>query len=192
MSGTTFRSDIGAIVCLAMGNWQWLLDLVVAVLLAATLLRARRLEHALAALRRDRGEFASLLGGVEGSTHQAREAIDRLRDLAEGAGRRVEQQSATAMALQDELVTLIGRGERLAERLDHAARMPRPGAGSVVALPAASAFAKSSGSASSVAAVLGGADGPARAGIVGGGEAAMQRVRSKAERDLLLALQTGR
>ncbi len=162
-----------------MGNWQWLLDLLVAVLLAATLLRAHRLDQALRALRRDSVALEALVSGFDATAKQARSGIETLRDLSDGSARRVEQQAATALALRDDLADLIERGERLTERLDHAMRAVRTASGrhESVALPApsqatpppASAFGRASAS-------------------VGEGS----RVRSKAERDLLMALQAGR
>jgi hypothetical protein len=163
-----------SIVVSDMGNWQWLLDAGVAGLLVATLWRAHRLEQALAALRCDRGALEALTTTFDLSTRQAQGGIDRLRELADSAGRRVEQQSSTALVLKDDLVLLIERGERLAERIDHATRAARatPLARPVLAEVQRHDHARIEPMRE-----------PAREPI---------RVRSQAERDLLMALQASR
>ena len=50
---------------------EWILELVLAVLLLATLFQALRLERALGVLKRDRGELESLVAGFNASTRQA-------------------------------------------------------------------------------------------------------------------------
>jgi hypothetical protein len=170
------------IVANDMSNWQWLLDAGVAGLLVATLWRAYRLELALASLRRDRGALEALTTTFDVSTRQAQGGIDRLRELADSAGRRVEQQSATALGLKDDLALLIERGERLAERMDHATRAARTmlPARPVVPEPPRRAPPRTEALREPVRESL-------RESL---GEPV--RVRSQAERDLLMALQANR
>ncbi len=178
-----------------MGNWQWLLDLVVAVLLAATLLRAYRLDRALAALRRDRSAFEALMAEFDRNAREARGGIDTLRQLTDGSAERIDRQSHAALALRDDLARLVERGEQAAERLDHGLRVmralvpPEPWASAEPARRPSPVVA-----ARAAASAAGGVD----AGVAGGAAAARElapefgRVRSKAERDLLIALQAGR
>ncbi len=105
---------------------EWLLESVLLILLAATLFHAIRLERALSVLKRDRAALESLVEGFNSSTRTAELGIERLRAAAEGAGRQVERQAETASGLRDDLLFLIERGERLADRLDALVRTARP------------------------------------------------------------------
>lgn len=105
---------------------QWLLELVLVGLLAATLFHAVRLERALGALRRDRAALEELIGGFNASTRQAEAGIERLRASADGAGRQLARQLDAAGVLKDDLNLLTQRGERLADRLDGQVRATRP------------------------------------------------------------------
>ena len=108
-----------------MVGWGWLLDVVVVVLLAVTLFHAVRLERALGTVRRDRAALAEMLEGFDASTRQAESGIDRLRGLADGAGRQIAKEVQAATALRDDLAFLIERGERLADRVDGLIRAGR-------------------------------------------------------------------
>jgi hypothetical protein len=101
---------------------EWTLELVLVVLLLATLLQAIRLERALGALKRDRASLESLVEGFNASTHLAESGIQRLRAAADGAGRQIEAQIARSASLKDDLSLLIDRGGRIADRLDGKAR----------------------------------------------------------------------
>ncbi len=112
-----------------MGGWQLALELGLIGLLGATLFHAVRLERALGVVRRDRAELEVMLRGFNDSTRQAENATERLRGAAEGAGRHVARQIEAAANLKDDLVALIDRGERLADRMDglvRANREPEP------------------------------------------------------------------
>ena len=105
---------------------EWTLELVLIVLLIATLLQALRLERALGVLRRDRTALEALVVGFNASTHQAENGIQRLRAAADGAGRQIESQLAKSVSLKDDLAFLTERGDRLADRLDALVREARP------------------------------------------------------------------
>lgn len=109
-----------------MAQFQWLLDLVLAVLLAATLVFASRLERALGVLRRDREALEGLVSGFNASFKQAEAGIAQLHAAAEGAGRQVARQVEQGRALQSELLFLAERAERAADRLEHQIRAARP------------------------------------------------------------------
>jgi hypothetical protein len=109
-----------------MVTMEWTLELVLVVLLGATLFQAIRLERALGALKRDRASLESLVVGFNASTHQAENGIQRLRSAADGAGRDIEAQLTKSVSLKDDLVFLTERGDRLADRLDTLVRAARP------------------------------------------------------------------
>jgi hypothetical protein len=138
---------------------QWILELALVALLAATLFHAVRLERALGVLKRDRVQLQELIAGFNESTRQAERGIDRLRAATDGAGIQIARQTDAALILKDDLALLIERGNRLADRLDQVVRIGRPLA----------------------------ADAP-RLTVVSDTGGAEHRVRSQAERDLLKAL----
>jgi Domain of unknown function (DUF6468) len=142
---------------------EWILELALVALLAATLFHAVRLERALGVLKRDRVELQELIAGFNASTHQAETGIERLRAAADGAGQQIAHQVDTALALKDDLTLLTDRGDRLADRLDVLVRAGRPLAGA-----------------------------PPRLTVVSNADPGEPRVRSQAERDLLKALRMAR
>lgn len=105
---------------------EWALDLVLIVLLAATLFHALRLERALGMLKRDRAALESLVTGFNEGTRQAEQGVERLRAAADGTGRQIARQLDAAAGLRDDLRFLVERGETLADRLDGAVRAARP------------------------------------------------------------------
>ena len=108
-----------------MGGWQILLEVALIGLLGATLFHALRLERALGVVRRDRAELEGLLRGFNESTRAAENGVERLRSAADGAGRHIARQIEAAANLKDDLVALIDRGERLADRMDNLVRVSR-------------------------------------------------------------------
>jgi hypothetical protein len=142
---------------------EWLLELALVALLAATVFHAVRLERALGVLKRDRVELQELIAGFNASTHQAETGIERLRAAADGAGQQIARQVDAAVSLKDDLMLLTDRGDRLADRLDALVRAGRPLASA-----------------------------PPRLTVVSNTEPAEPRVRSQAERDLLKALRMAR
>jgi hypothetical protein len=109
-----------------MPDLEWILEIVLVALLAATLFYSVRLERALGVLKRDRAALEALVGGFNASTRQAEAGIERLRAAADGAGRQLARQIEMAVALKDDLALLSQRGERLADRLDDRVRAVRP------------------------------------------------------------------
>ena len=148
-----------------MGGWQIVLEVALIGLLGVTLFHALRLERALGVVRRDRAELETLLTGFNDSTRQAENGVERLRNAAEGAGRHIARQIEAAANLKDDLVALIDRGERLADRMDGLVRANRDVELPVRRYPAPEPELPDSGG---------------------------TRVRSQAERDLLRALRVTR
>jgi hypothetical protein len=109
-----------------MAVMEWTLEIVLVMLLGATLFRAVRLERALGVLKRDRASLESLVVGFNASTHQAESGIQRLRAAADGTGRQIEAQLSKSVSLKDDLAFLTERGDRLADRLEMLVRAARP------------------------------------------------------------------
>ena len=105
-----------------MGGLQWLLDIALIGLLAATLFHAMRLERALGVLKRDRAALEELVRAFNASTHQAEAGVERLRGAVDGAGRQIASQIEAAGVLKADLTFLNERGEQLADRLDRLVR----------------------------------------------------------------------
>jgi hypothetical protein len=147
-----------------MAGMEWILEAVLVLLLAATLFHALRLERALGVLKRDRAVLEDLVTSFNASTRQAEAGIEQLRVAADGAGRQMARQIDTVTRLKDDLVFLLDRGERLADRLDSLVRAGRPLAAEALR--------------------------PLQA--ADDDQAGLPRVRSQAERDLLKALRMAR
>ena len=142
---------------------EWILELALVLLLAATLFHAVRLERALGVLQRDRAALQELVASFNTSTHEAEAGIARLHAAADGTGLQIARQVDAAMTLKDDLALLTDRGERLADRLDTLVHAGRPLANE-----------------------------PPRLAVVADADTAEPRVRSQAERDLLKALRMAR
>ncbi|MDE2199853.1 MAG: hypothetical protein KGJ41_12615 [Rhodospirillales bacterium] len=157
---------------------EWLLELALVVLLAATLFHALRLERALGVLKRDRAALEALVAEFNTSTQGAEQGIERLRQAADGAGRQIARQIEAAQGLRDDLHFLGERGERLADKLEQLVRAGRTppqeaARGGVAAVDPAA---------------------PRAPAVYSAGETTTEepRLRSQAERDLLKALRMAR
>lgn len=101
---------------------EWLLEMALMALLAATIFHAFRLERALGVLKRDRAALERLVNDFNASTRAAEQGVERLRSAADGAGRQIERQIQGAARLRDDLQFLIDRGELVADRVELALR----------------------------------------------------------------------
>ena len=151
-----------------MTGMQWALEVVLVLLLSATLFHAVRLERAITTLRRDRATLERLIAGFDESTRQAEDGAERLRAAAEISGKQITRQVERANGLKDDLVFLTERGERLADLLERHVVDARQVQGFCPGTtgPAAEVMRTSSGELNA-------------------------SVRSKAERDLIRALRLG-
>lgn len=154
-----------------MTDFQWWLEILLVGLLLLTVFHALRLERALGVLRRDRAALEELVSGFNESTRQAEGGIERLRTVADGAGRQIARHVDQAKVLKSDLAFLAERGEKLADQLETLIKRGRPLA-QVIDAPG---------------------QGPAAAR---GSEAVQEetegRVRSQAEKDLLRVLRMAR
>jgi hypothetical protein len=110
---------------MGIGGAEWLLELILLGLLAATLVHAMRLERALGVLKRDRGQLETLVKGFNDSTRQAEAGIERLRGAADSTGRHIARQIEAAASLKEDLGMLIERGVRLADQMEGLVRVGR-------------------------------------------------------------------
>ena len=149
---------------------EWLLEIALVVLLAATLFHAVRLERALGVLKRDRVALEELVAGFNASTQRPRPGIERLRAAADGAGRQIARQVDAAAGAEGR-PDAADRAWRPAGRPARRAGARRPAAG------AERAAASSRG----------------RSADAGASRCREEpTVRSQAERDLLKALRMAR
>ena len=102
----------------SMSGTEWLLEILLMILLAATMFHAFRLERALGVLRRDRAALEELVAGFNDSTRQAESGIERLRAAADGAGRQIARHVDQARGLKSDLEFLTARGEKVADHLE--------------------------------------------------------------------------
>lgn len=148
-----------------MGSFDWGLELILVVLLVVTLVHAVRLERALRSLRADRAALGNAIAGFDDSARQAEAGIGQLHSASASTANVLTQCLNKGASLQDDLAFLINRGETLADRLD---ALVRGGQQLAQATPAVLVTPVPALQPEAVAAL---------------------KIRSKAERDLLIALQ---
>jgi hypothetical protein len=113
-----------------MGNIDWILEVVLVGLLGVTLVHAIRLERALKGLRQDRAALGDAIAGFDDSTRLAEAGITRLHAAATEAGQLLGQRLEQGVSLKDDLHFLIDRGATVADRLDMLVRATRTAPGS--------------------------------------------------------------
>jgi hypothetical protein len=173
-----------------MPGMEWILEIGLVGLLAATLFHAVRLERALGVLKRDRSALEELVASFNSSTRAAETGVERLRSATDGAGRQIQRQIDTAGTLKDDLTFLVQRGEGLADRLDDLVRSARP----VVAMTGAAMTGTAMTGTAMAGVPAAHAPSPymARERTADRDTQEEPRVRSQAERDLLKALRMAR
>ncbi len=95
-----------------------ILDLIILVLLAATIFYSVRLAAGLKAFRESRSELSSLLEKLSVSIEQAEEAIAGLRVAARESGNELQETINQARSLSEELQFINEAGDNLAKRLE--------------------------------------------------------------------------
>ncbi|RAU21268.1 hypothetical protein CU669_13920 [Paramagnetospirillum kuznetsovii] len=168
-------------------DWKVALDIVVSLLLIATIGYAVMLNSRLSALRKNRDDLAKTIINFNEATVRAESSIPKLRKAAEDAGHALQERVEKAQSLRDDLAFMIERADTMANRLENSVRS-----------------ARTDGKASAPTAAVSAAPGPAPRGAAG--RAAQQAAiaaaaagaeqesdeRSEAERELLRALQSMR
>jgi hypothetical protein len=156
-------------------DWKLILDILVSVLLVATIGFAIQLNGRLSALRKNRDDMAKIIVNFNEATVRAESSIPKLRKAAEEAGQALQERVEKAQSLRDDLAFMIERADTMANRLENAVRSART---EVRAAPQAQGR------------IAGG-----KAATVAAAAAASEQEsdeRSEAERELLRALQSMR
>lgn len=94
------------------------LDVVVALLLVATIVYATVLNRKLATLRNTKQEMETLVNRLAESTGQAETALGELKAAAGETGGELDSQVRRAGELRDDLAFMIEKADRLADRLE--------------------------------------------------------------------------
>lgn len=101
--------------------WTVALDLIVALLLVATIGYAIRLDRRLRTVRRERADLERVATNFEAAIGRAEEGLSAIKATAE----QVQGGREEAKRLHDDLNFLIERADGLADRLEHAVRSAR-------------------------------------------------------------------
>lgn len=166
-------------------DWKIILDLLVSVLLIATIAYAVTLNQRLTQLRRNRDEMAKIIVSFNDATVRAESSIPKLRKAAEDAGMALQERVEKAHSLRDDLAFMIERADTMANRLENAVRSAR-----TEVRPQVTGQSQAGGGTAPRPSPQG-----ARAATVAAAAAASEMdvdERSEAERELLRALQSMR
>lgn len=109
------------------------MDAVMAGLLIATIVFARRLSRQIAELREGRGALEALIRDFTEATEQADTSVAGMRRAAAESGETLQQTIKRGQTLKDEMEQIIQSADALANRLEHAAGQARGGQGAPVA-----------------------------------------------------------
>lgn len=162
-------------------DWKIALDILVSLLLMATIGYAVMLNSRLTALRKNRDDLAKIILNFNEATVRAESSIPKLRKAAEDAGGALQERVEKAQSLRDDLAFMIERADTMANRLENAVR----GARTEVRIPAPAEKA------APAPASRGGSKAAAVAAAAAASELDVDD-RSEAERELLRALQAMR
>ncbi len=99
-------------------NIAMALDILVAVLLVATIAYAAILNRRLGRLRSGKAELEALLRSFQEATVRAEASIGALRSYADVSSDSVEAQRTTIKEMRDEIDFLVGRAGEQADRLE--------------------------------------------------------------------------
>ena len=100
------------------GNLGLLIDTVVAVLLAAVIFYAIRLNRSLSALKANKVELEQLVASFTESTNQAEASVARLRSSAVDTAKSLQTNVTRAQELRDDLAFMTERANEIADRLE--------------------------------------------------------------------------
>src|SRR5689334_135181 len=119
-------------------------DVVVSLLLIASIGYSIVLNKRLGALRADKSQLETVVRGLHDASVRAESGIAALRAAADQAGRGLQHKIEAAQSLREDLAYMVDRGTGLADRLEGAIRSGRdeartaaPAAGSASRAPAA-------------------------------------------------------
>jgi hypothetical protein len=109
------------------------LDVVVALMLAAAIGFAYLLNKRLHALHADRAALEALITGLAETSSRAEAGIAGLRAAADQIGAELQQRIDRADSLRDDLGYMLDRGGQIADRLEKAVRAGREADGRAAA-----------------------------------------------------------
>ncbi|OKH89033.1 DUF6468 domain-containing protein [Thalassospira sp. TSL5-1] len=102
-------------------DFEFYLDLLMIVLLVATIIYALMLNRRLAAFRRNREEMEQFLSAFHAATERAEILIQSLKDMASQSGDALREDIERASGLHEDLSFMVDRGDAIANRLEKAA-----------------------------------------------------------------------
>jgi hypothetical protein len=105
-------------------NPTLILEIVLTLLLAATLVYCAVLERRLAALRKGQDGFRKTIGELNIAIGSAGASIRSLKSATAGAAESLDERMTRARALIDELSVLTSSGERVAARIERSTPSP--------------------------------------------------------------------
>ncbi len=106
-----------------------LLDVLLVVLLTATVVYCFVLNRRLGQLRNAQGDMAAMVRSFDESTERARSSIDDLKHTAGAVGLELEGRISKARDMLDELQLVTTSGERVADRIEKGVDNRKAGAG---------------------------------------------------------------
>lgn len=106
-------------------DFRVILDLIIAVLLIATIGYAVTLNSRLTALRRNRDQLSKIISAFNEATVRAEASIPKLKRAAEDAGGGLQERMEKAQSLRDDLAFMIERADTMANRLENSVRTAR-------------------------------------------------------------------
>jgi ABC-type transporter Mla subunit MlaD len=105
---------------------SFILELLLSLLLAATLVYCIVLERRLAAVRKGQDGLKRMIGELNGAISGAGASLRALKSAASSAAETLDERLKRARLLADELALLTSSGERIAERFDRAVKPAAP------------------------------------------------------------------
>jgi hypothetical protein len=112
-----------------MSVWQWALEIILIILLGATLFYAMRLERSIGVLRRDRAGLGDVLASIRIALDDAERGIQSLRQMADVTGGGLSREIEAAKQAGQDLQFLLERLERAANRAESIIKSSRAGGG---------------------------------------------------------------
>jgi len=106
-------------------NVNLVLDVIIILLLVATIVFAWILNSRLAQLRNNRDDLARLVAAFNDATARAESGIPKLRQVAEEAGQSLQERVEKAQTLRDDLAFMIERADNMAGKLESSVRQAR-------------------------------------------------------------------
>lgn len=108
-----------------MGLFELAIDILIAILLAATIFYAVRLTFHLRSFRQNRKELDKLINNLNSEINKAHKAIEGLRATSQEAGEDLQDKISKAQGLSEELQLMNEAGDNLAARLEKLAERNR-------------------------------------------------------------------